>query len=986
MPDSTTRSPELKAFTGKLVQPSATLGVLEQSGDLADPARIGPYRILARLGEGGMGIVYLAEEREPVRRTVALKLIRAGMGTAEILARFEAERQALAMLSHPNIARVFHAGITEAGFPYFAMEYVRGPTLTQYCDEHRLSIAQRLELFLQVCQAVQYAHQKGIIHRDLKPNNILVALVDDRPVPKVIDFGTVKSVHQLTSRTIYTRMGSVMGTPQYMAPEQAGGADLDIDTRADIYSLGVVLYELLTGTLPLDNDAVRQATPDRLAQIIRETEPAKPSARVTARGRLRRRRADPVANANVLQAATRRRTDSPSLVRAIRGDLDCITLKAMEKDRTRRYETVDSLAQDVRRHLNNEPIIARPPSTVDRAKKFGRRHSAALGAAAAIFLALMIGLGVATAALVRVSQERDAARASAAHARAVTSFLRETLASMQETARGPTVSVRSLLDAAGERLDRGAFKDVPQAEAAVRTTLGRTYAALHLDSPAEPHLAAALAIQQRLHPDEDHPDVAHALRDLADILPARTNDAAESHARQALAMSQRLWPPDSREVADSKSTLARVLLSKGDYPGAEPLYSDALRILRALLKDHPDIATTLSYLADVRRLGNGGPAAAEPLHREALEMFRRHLGDRHPSVATSYRNLASIFEVQNDFAKAESFQRQALQIFTEALGENNGTVLDATIGLARLLVARGDHQHAADLLLERHRWLKNQPAPGAAEDVSLSQQIAAVYAAWGKPQQANEWTRRARSTQFQSLVNQLEHQTQELRRRPQDAALLASRAKHHARAGMFDQAASDYDRAMRAGAADHWAWYVRAALLAYLEQDHAYQAHCRQMLTRFSTATGRPAVRIAKASLLRPVPGIDLELLHKTAQSARARDLHLKDIAWDEMTLGMAAHRRNQPDDAVKHLRLCIPAVHNSAATVAAGFYLSINLQRLGRPADAADAFDRAARLMSQLPTPGDGDLGENGIENWLIAHIAHREAARALQPGVAQK
>ena len=967
-----------------LPRPSATFDLLEQFRDVAGRVKIGPYRILDRLGEGGMGVVYLAEQREPVRRTVALKLIRSGMGSPDTLARFDAERQALAMLSHPNIARVFHADVTDTGLPYFAMEYVRGLPLTRHCDDNRLTIPQRLELFLQVCHAVQYAHQKGIIHRDLKPTNILVTMIDDRPVPKVIDFGTAKSIHPLTRRTLHTRIGSVMGTPHYMPPEQAETADLDVDTRADIYALGVVLYELLTGALPLDDAALRNATADQLARIIRDTEPPRPSARVT----IPRRQADPAATSHALKAAERRRADPPSLVRQLRGDLDCITLKAMEKDRARRYETVDSLAQDVRRHLNHEPITARPPSRIDRTRKFARRHARWLTAAAAVLIALIVGLGAATAGLVRARHERDAARASAAHAHAVTSFLRDTLASMPETARGPTVSVRGLLDAARERLDQGAFKDIPQAEAAVRTTLGRTYAALHLDSAAEPQFAAALAIRQRLHGNQDHPDVALTLRDLAAALPARPSiDTAEPLARQALDMTRRLWPPNAREVADAQSTLANVLLAKGDYRGAEALYADALRILRNLLNDHPDVAAALSALADTRRLGNGGPHAAEPLHREALEMFQRHLGPRHARVGTSYRNLANVLSSKNEFAAAESLQRQSLQVFKDALGENSTTVLDTTIGLVDILVARAEHQHAVDVLLARRHWLNSQPAltTTAAEDVRLSQQLASVYAAWGKPDQADDWIRRARSTQYQALLKELEANTQELRQRPDDAALLALRAKHHARAGMFLEAASDYDRAMKLGVSDHWAWYVRGALLAYLERDHAYHAHCHEMLSRFSTATGRPALRLAKASLLRPVSGIDLQRIYDAALKARARDLHPKDIAWDEMTLGMAAHRLSRPEEAVPPLTSSIPVLQNPPGAAAAGFYLSINLHRLGRHPEAHDAFNRAQRIITQLPTPRDGDLGESGIENWLIAHTAHREASRILH-SVAQK
>src|SRR2546421_1505313 len=304
------------------------------------PDHIGPYRILEKMGEGGMGIVYKAEQREPVRRIVALKVIKLGMDTNEVVARFEAERQALALMSHPNVAKVFEAGMTEQGRPFFAMEFVPGISLTQYCDENKLTTRERLELFIPVCQAVQHAHQKGIIHRDLKPGNILVSMFDGKPVPKVIDFGIAKAANQaLTQRTLYTQTGALVGTPEYMSPEQAQTSGLDVDTRTDIYSLGVILYELLTGELPFDADVLRKAGLDGMARIIKESEPSKPSTRLSILGQ-----SPPTPGHAPGDAARKRRSDPRSLVRELRGDLDWITLKAMEKDRTRRYDTAVGLA------------------------------------------------------------------------------------------------------------------------------------------------------------------------------------------------------------------------------------------------------------------------------------------------------------------------------------------------------------------------------------------------------------------------------------------------------------------------------------------------------------------------------------------------------------------------------------------------------------------------------------------------------------------
>ena len=348
------------------------------------PEQIGPFRVLEKIGEGGMGVVYRAEQREPVRRIVALKVIKLGMDTKEVVARFDAERQALAMLAHPNVARVFEAGMTDAGRPYFAMEHVPGVPLTQYCDEHQFTTRQRLDIFIPICQAVQHAHQKGIIHRDLKPTNILITLVDGQPVPKVIDFGIAKATnHALTQHTLFTQTGALIGTPEYMSPEQAQTSGLDVDTRTDIFSLGVILYELLTGTLPLDPKALREAGLDEMARLIKTAEPQKPSTRLTTLA----------ASAKPDTAAGRAR-DLRTVQRELRGDLDWIVLKAIEKDRSRRYETANALAMDLRRHMDNEPVVARSPSATYRLQKAFRRNRLAFVASGLVLSALLLGICV----------------------------------------------------------------------------------------------------------------------------------------------------------------------------------------------------------------------------------------------------------------------------------------------------------------------------------------------------------------------------------------------------------------------------------------------------------------------------------------------------------------------------------------------------------------------------------------------------------------
>ncbi len=359
-PASPTQSQEPRRHPGELHS------LLEEEGE-----QIGRYKLLQKLGEGGFGIVYMAEQREPVKRRVALKIIKLGMDTRQVVARFEAERQALAMMDHPNIAKVLDGGATDTGRPYFVMELVRGVPITRYCDEAGLGIRERLGLFIQVCQAVQHAHQKGIIHRDLKPSNVLVTLHDGEPVPKVIDFGIAKATQQeLTEKTLFTQFQQLIGTPAYMSPEQAEMSGLDIDTRSDIYSLGVMLYELLVGRTPLESRELLKGGHEEIRRRIREQDPPKPSTRVsTLEGRER------------VLVARQRQVDPAALGAELRGDLDWIVLKALEKDRRRRYETANGLAQDLRRHLNHEPVLAAPPDRLYQMGRYIRRHRAAVAGA-----------------------------------------------------------------------------------------------------------------------------------------------------------------------------------------------------------------------------------------------------------------------------------------------------------------------------------------------------------------------------------------------------------------------------------------------------------------------------------------------------------------------------------------------------------------------------------------------------------------------------
>ena len=388
--------------------------------------QIGPYKLLQQIGEGGFGVVYMAEQTAPVRRKVALKIIKAGMDTKEVVARFEAERQALALMDHPNIAKVLDGGATETGRPYFVMELVKGISITDFCDKNKLDTRARLALFADVCRAIQHAHQKGVIHRDIKPNNVMVTLHDGVPVPKVIDFGVSKALsQQLTERTLFTAYGQMIGTPQYMSPEQAEFSGLDVDTRSDVYSLGVLLYELLTGTTPLDAKTLREKAFAEVQRLICDAEPQKPSTRVSTLG-----------EASTAIAANRS-SNTSKLNALLRGELDWIVMRALEKDRNRRYDTATSLAADVERFLNNEHVEACPPSVIYRVRKFAARNKALIGVSSLLLAVLSAATIVSATQAIRATKAEKLAKDEAAISEAVVKFLQEDLLAAADSDEEP---------------------------------------------------------------------------------------------------------------------------------------------------------------------------------------------------------------------------------------------------------------------------------------------------------------------------------------------------------------------------------------------------------------------------------------------------------------------------------------------------------------------------------------------------------------------
>jgi serine/threonine protein kinase len=538
---------------------------------------IGPYHLLQLIGEGGMGQVWLAEQKQPVRRRVAVKLIKVGMDTREVVARFESERQALALMDHPAIAKVFDAGSTPEGRPYFVMEYVAGQPITDYCDRHRLTMRQRMELFILVCEGVQHAHQKAIIHRDLKPSNILVTEVDGKPVPRIIDFGVAKATsQQLNAGTMYTRAGAMIGTPGYMSPEQADSGGEDLDTRSDVYSLGVVFYELLVGALPIE---FAKLAYDEMLRHLRETDAPKPSTRVRTLGQ------------TSLTNAQNRGVDTVALTRQLRGDADAIALKALEKDRTRRYASPADLAADIGRYLRSEPVTAHPPSLPYRARKYVRRHTLGVGLAAAIIL-LLVGLAVAqTIQLRRIRQERDRADRIAEF---MTNMFK---VSDPSHSRGNDVRVREILDKASSQVLSGLDKD-PLDQAQLMGVMGDVYRNLGLYPQAESLLRRALASRTKLLGDKNE-DTLKSMYSLASLLQLESRTAeAEKLSRQTLDLRRRTLGPEARGTVESMSQVGLILNDEGHYPEAVSYREPEIWNERSR---HRDRGIELGYRSGLRR-------------------------------------------------------------------------------------------------------------------------------------------------------------------------------------------------------------------------------------------------------------------------------------------------------------------------------------------------------------------------------------------------
>jgi eukaryotic-like serine/threonine-protein kinase len=698
----------------------------------------GRYKLLEAIGEGGMGSVWVAEQSQPVKRKVAVKLIKAGMDSKTVLARFEAERQALAVMDHPNIAKVLDGGLTEQGRPYFVMEYVRGIPITEYCDAAKMGVSARLHLFTQVCHAVQHAHQKGIIHRDLKPSNILVAPYDDKPVPKVIDFGLAKAIHQsLTEHTLHTAHDMVLGTPLYMSPEQAQLNNIDIDTRSDVYSLGVLLYELLTGSTPLEKQRFKQAAWDEMRRMIREEDPPRPSQRLSSVETLP-------------SVAASRHIEPARLTRLVRGELDWIVMKALEKDRTRRYETANGFAADVLRYLSGEPVLAAPPSAMYRIQKFVRRNTGNVIAASLLLLALVGGIvgttvglleakkqeraalaaqkaetvraeaerlarldaqaseKLASERLVQVEAEKKRANDEKQIAEAVKDFLQNKLlaqastrtqanallqAGEQTTEAKLNPTIRELLDRAAKELApemiETNFSKQPLVQAAILHTVGTAYRNIGEANMAIEFLIRSAGLFGQ-HQGSDHPDTLTSMNDLA--------------------------------------------LSYGDagqLDMALPLFAEVLVLRKAKLgADHPHTLTSMSNLALAYR-DDGDLGKALPLLEQTLTLRTANLGPNHADTVISMHNLATVYRDVGELGKALPLLEQTLPLMKAKFGLDHPDTLNGMNALAAACLDAGQPEKAVGLLEQTFALRMAKLGPDHPHTFTSMNNLAVAYGAAG---------------------------------------------------------------------------------------------------------------------------------------------------------------------------------------------------------------------------------------------------------------
>jgi len=734
-------------------------------------SRVGPYAILEKLGEGGMGEVYLAEQTEPLTRRIALKLIKVGMDTRQVIARFDAERQALARMDHPGIAKVLDAGSTETGRPYFVMEYIEGAPILDYCDTNKVDTKARLGLFVQVCHAIQHAHQKGVIHRDIKPSNVLVTVHDGVPVPKVIDFGVAKATdRELTAQTLFTEQQQMIGTPMYMSPEQAQMGGLDVDTRSDIYSLGVLLYEILTGTTPFDGQDLRERGFAEMMRVIREETPKKPSTRISTLGE------------TATEAAAHRRVDVRRLGFELRGDLDWIVMQCLEKDRARRYETASSLAADIERHLADEPVVAGPPSASYRLRKFVRRHRAGVIAASLVAAVLLLGVAGTTWGMLWALNEKQRADDETARLEKVAGFHASQFDNLDAKVMGTQLRVALLAAVSPEKraelsekldpinftdvakgmlehdllapalaaIDRD-FRDQPLVEAQLLVSIGTT--SFHvglLDLATEPARRVLEIRRQEL--GEDDPDTLLALSNVAQLLESKGElEAAEKQLRKTLDGFRTVLGPEHPSTLVVLRKLGRVVERRGKLDEARECFQHALDGHQRLLGD--DDSRTLDTKNEFANLliETGDYKHAEQMLREVLAGQERAHGDDDRRTLLALNNLGGALHMQGKLDEAKALYEKALKGYQGTVGSQHAGTLVTMTNIAGVLLDQGEVRKAGKMFRDALEGQMRMLGARHEDTITTVTNLGEVFSRLGKPEKAEEYACEAYRRASESL-------------------------------------------------------------------------------------------------------------------------------------------------------------------------------------------------------------------------------------------
>jgi eukaryotic-like serine/threonine-protein kinase len=963
--------------------------------------RIGRYKLLQQIGEGGCGVVFMAEQEEPVRRRVALKVIKPGMDTKSVIARFEAERQALALMDHPSIAKVFDAGATESGRPYFVMELVRGVKITEYCDEHSLTTEERLNLFIQVCAAIQHAHQKGIIHRDIKPSNILVTRTPEgTALPVVIDFGIAKPTmnQRLTDKTLFTAFEMFIGTPAYISPEQAALTSADVDTRTDIYSLGVLLYELLTGSKPFDTVELLKDGIDEVRRVIREQEPVRPSTRLSK-----------LKSADLTTVAQRRKSEPPKLIRTICGDLDWIVMKALEKDRGRRYETANGFALDVKRFLDHEPVLARPPSKLYKFAKAAQRNKLLFFCIGIIAVLLVASLIAVTASLAKERQARREAQTEATKSQQVTKFLEEMLQGVgPSVARGrDTIIIEEILDRTAERVG-AELTNQPAVEVQLRGLIGRVYFEIGTYDRAEKSHLAEIALSRKLFGEEsestaaalcnlgnaywkqrklaeaeavyteslkirrrikgeESAEVAEILNHLGNVF-RRQRRLAESEelTRKGLAIRRKLFGNEHLDVADSLRNLSMVLVDGGELAEAELSARTMLAIRRRLLdNDHALVASALNDLAWVVS-NNGKREEAEFLEAEAFSINRDYLGVKHPDVARSVYLFGERMRQRGNLTESHPILNVALSIQRELLGEDHPDVLATLRSLVLILEKEG-------------KWTE-------AEFVNREAfKLWARRAGREAPQTLDELKSLVRILNFQKKFDEAEELlaatlTPEFLKNPSSADFVELRLDLLSRQERWKEAAAQAVLYLNLRPDDHERYHSLSPLLLVTLDHAAYEQLCREMLHRFgSTTNSYIADRVAKSCLLSPYSEVDLVRVDKLADMALSAGEEDICMPLFKMCKGLSMLRLGKFEKAIEWSEKSLNSsfVHAKAQAYAV---LAIAHWRLGHKDEARAMLAKGNNL---APPAASADTLAQAENKWfprLLARIQLDEASALIR------